>query len=254
MAACCGSGVASAKAPPPQESLVKVELVLAAEHVASDLKAGTKVDLEQVTAKVGSGSFVDYKTKKILRELEVASVTKAEKPSDPEKAVTVVLKVTSDQAKQIEKLKTEQAPYEERKLGAAGTTVTKPVVFRLEEMTKVSVSFAAENVPAEVKAGSQVQLMRVTGRTMTATGNASETKSPVVSGLCEVLSVEQVEKPADPDQAVKVEFKVTKTMAARIEEAKAQKVTVVERAGGNVVRKQKTLPMHLELPKEEPKK
>jgi hypothetical protein len=89
---------------------------------------------------------------------------------------------------------------------------------------------------------------------VTGTGRVEERRSPVVSGSFEVLSVEKVEKPIDADHAVKVVVRVSKTRAERIETFKTHEVTVVERAGGQAVTKKKTIPMVLELAKEEEKK
>jgi hypothetical protein len=244
------SGVGPAAAPPPPDATAKVELTLPAEHVSKDLKAGAKVDLERVTAKIGGGATADYQTVPIFRDLEVAVVTKA---GDAGAAVTVELKVTADQAKRIGELKTEQAPYEERQAGKPATTVTKAAVLRLDEMTKVEVALATGNVPEGVKPGAKVQLVFVASRTLTPTGQVSERRSAVVPGSFEVLSVDKVEKPTDPDQAVKVELRVPKSRAERIETFKTREVTVVERAGGQAVRKKKTIPLVLELAKEEEK-
>jgi hypothetical protein len=249
-----GCAALATAAPPPPEDKVTVEVAVAAVHVSKDLKAGVKVDLEQVTAKTGAGTFVDYKTKKVLGDLEVASVTKLEKPSNPDEAVKVELKVTKEQAKLIENLKSQMSPYEERSAGKPANVITKPSVLRVEEISKIEVAFAAKNVPEELKVGSKVRLVRLTGRTIIPTGQVSETKSPVVPGLLEVLKVEKVENPTDPEQAVKVEFKVTKNQAERIERAKAQQVTVVERAGGKPVTKKMPIPMIIELSKDDEKK
>jgi hypothetical protein len=232
---------------------VKVELTVAAAHLSKDLKAGAKVDLERVTAQIGRGATTDYQTTTIFRDLAVVSITKPEKPGDAGVMVTVELSVTADQAKRIGELKTEQAPYEERQLGKPATVVTKAAVLRLEEMTKAEVALAAENVPEAVKVGSKVQLVYVASRTVTGTGRVAERRSPVVSGSFEVLSVEKVEKPTDADQAVKVVLRVSKTRAERIETFKTREVMVVERAGGQAVTKKKTIPMVLELAKEEEK-
>jgi hypothetical protein len=227
-------------------------LTVAAAHVSKDLKAGAKVDLERVTAQIGRGAITDYQTTTIFRDLVVASVTKPEKPGDA--GITVELSVTADQAKRIGELKTEQFPFEERGLGKPTTVVTKAAVLRLDEMTKAEVALAAENVPDGVKVASKVQLVYVAGRTVTGTGRVAERRSPVVSGSFEVLSVEKVEKPTDANQAVKVVLRVSKTRAERIETFKTHEVTVVERVGGQVVTKKKTIPMVLELTKEEEKK
>jgi hypothetical protein len=252
-AAWAWSGVAAFAAPPPSDATVKVELTLPTEHVSKDLKAGAKVDLERVTAKVGNGATADYLTVPIFRDLEVAAVTKAEKSGDAGATVVVELKVTGDQAKRIGELKTEQAPYEERPAGKPATTVTKPAVLRLDEMAKVEVALAVGNVPEGTKPGSKVQLVFVASRSLTATGLVSERRAPVVPGSFEVLAVDKVEKPTDPNHAVKVELRVPKARAERIETFKTREVTVVERAGGQTVTKKKPIPMVLELAKEEEK-
>jgi hypothetical protein len=89
---------------------------------------------------------------------------------------------------------------------------------------------------------------------VTGTGRVEERRSPVVSGSFEVLSVEKVEKPTDAEQAVKVVLRVSKTRAVRFEMFKTREVTVVERVGGQAVTKKKTIPMVLELAKEEEEK
>jgi hypothetical protein len=242
-------GHATAKAPPPQEASVKVEVAVAAEHVSKDLKAGAKVDLERVKAKIGSGATAEYQIVTVFRDLEVVGVTRPEKPSETG-TVKVELKVSGDQAKRIDSLKTEVGPYEERVSGKPATVVQKPAVLRLEEMTKVEVSLAAENVPTDAKPGASVRVVYVSSRTLTPTGAAIERRSPVVPGSFEVLVVDKVEKPTDPGQAVKVELRVSKTQAERIEKFKVREVSVVERAGGQAVRKKRTIPMVLELAEE----
>jgi hypothetical protein len=113
-----------------------------------------------------------------------------------------------------------------------------------EEQAKVELSFATEHVPAGLKAGAKVDLMMVNGRSVTPAGQVSYTTS-TVAGSAEVASVTPVDKPATPEQAVKVELRVTKDQAARIERLKAQKVKTVETTAQGRV--EKTVPVTFRL-------
>jgi hypothetical protein len=102
---------------------------------------------------------------------------------------------------------------------------------RAEEKVKVEVAFAAEHVPADLKAGARVDLQRVDGKT--ATGKVVLYRTAIVVPDIEVASVTRAaEKPKDPEQAVKVELLATKEQAALIEKAKRALVTVVETRPG----------------------
>src|SRR5262249_40384561 len=85
---------------------VKLEGAFASEHVPNGVKAGDRVDLVVVlsatTTKTGLAS---YSTRPVVQKVEVASVTKVEKPKTPEEAVKVELWLTKDDAARVERLK-----------------------------------------------------------------------------------------------------------------------------------------------------
>ncbi len=101
------------------------------------------------------------------------------------------------------------------------------VGFADDETSTVEVYFARENVPAEVKTGSRVHLLRLDGRTVTRTGKVSQTTTILASNVV-AESVTMVEKPASPEQAVKVVLRVKKIQLRTVERAKTQMVTVME--------------------------
>jgi hypothetical protein len=112
---------------------VKVEVLLATEHVPKGLKAGTRVDLKMVTAKiVGPKGLAQYVTRPVAADLEVASVVPVDMPATPEAAVRVQLLVAKDMARKVEKTRDSQVNAVERQ--ADGSTVRKRrlVTLRLE--------------------------------------------------------------------------------------------------------------------------
>lgn len=122
-----------------------------------------------------------------------------------------------------------------------------------DEKVPVAVHCALESVPEGLKAGAKVHLKHVTGKTVTGTGRVSINTAVLVPDI-EVASITRLEKPEAPDQAVKVEFRVTKDEATRIERAKAQRVRVVERnADGSFEQKTRPLTFRLELAQVEKK-
>jgi hypothetical protein len=115
-----------------------------------------------------------------------------------------------------------------------------------DETTKVEVYCASEHVPDGLKADARVDLMQVLGKTVTATGKVSYTMTGVAQDI-EVVSVNSVEKPKTPEQAVKVELRVTKAQAGPIERAKARVVTVTEATSdGQTKTEKKPVPLRLE--------
>jgi hypothetical protein len=115
-----------------------------------------------------------------------------------------------------------------------------------DETTKVEVYCASEHVPDGLKAGARVDLMQVVGKSVTASGKVSYSTTGVAQDI-EVVSVNAVEKPKAPEQAVKVELRVTKAQAAAIERAKARLVTVTEAtSGGQTKTERKPVPLRLE--------
>jgi hypothetical protein len=124
---------------------------------------------------------------------------------------------------------------------------------KVPERTKVEPSLAAEHVPNGLKAGTRVDLNMVTATTIRANGFVAYSTTALAPDV-EVTSVTKLEKPKAPEEAVKVELLVTKEQAARIEKAKAQLVTVVERVpGGKPKTTQKSVPLRLEVPKPDKK-
>jgi hypothetical protein len=123
-----------------------------------------------------------------------------------------------------------------------------------DEKVKVEVAFAAEHVPADLKAGARVDLLRVDGKTA-ASGKVLYRTAAVVPNV-EVASVTRAaEKPKEPEQAVKVELLATKEQAALIEKAKRTLVTVVEtRPGAPPQTKRRPVTLRLEPAKQPDKK
>lgn len=122
-----------------------------------------------------------------------------------------------------------------------------------DETTKVEVSCAAEHVPDGLKAGARVDLMQVVGKSVTSTGKVSYSTNGVAQDI-EVVSVTKVEKPKVPDQAVKVELRVTKAQAVVIERVKARLVTVTEATSdGQSKTVTKPVPLRLQPTKAEKK-
>jgi hypothetical protein len=137
VALCCGTVVTQEKkADPPKAApadKVKAELSLSAEHVPADLKAGTRVDLKVVTGKtVAPNGRTLYRTFTSVADVEVGSVTKVEKPTNPEEAVKVELLVTKEQAGKIDELKKREATRVEKAPGGGVTTKKAPLTLRLE--------------------------------------------------------------------------------------------------------------------------
>ena len=112
---------------------VKVEVLLATEHLPKGLKAGTRVDLKMVTGKtVGPRNLTDYNTSPVAADLEVAEVTTVEKPANPEAAVRVQLLVGKDLAEKVKKIRDEVVSVVERKGDGTVVRKMKPVTLRLE--------------------------------------------------------------------------------------------------------------------------
>jgi hypothetical protein len=112
----------------------------------------------------------------------------------------------------------------------------------------VDILFATEHVPAGLKPGVKVVLSVVSGKTVTKKGVVAYNLRTVASDL-EVVSVTAVEKPKGPEQAVKVQLRVAKPMAARIERLKAQTVkTATSTPGGPPILEEKPVTLRLELP------
>jgi hypothetical protein len=118
-----------------------------------------------------------------------------------------------------------------------------------QEKATIEVYFATEHVSESLKAGAQVDLKRVSGKTVTPNGKVTYSTDTLASNI-EVASITIVEKPKSPEQAVKVELRVTKDQAAKIERAKTQLVTTMETAAdGRVESKKKPITFRLEQTK-----
>jgi len=116
-----------------------------------------------------------------------------------------------------------------------------------DDLVKVEVALATEHAPEGLKANSRVHLNYVVGKAVTRNGTTRYTTNQIVKDV-EVISVTQVEKPNESEQAVKVELRVTKDQADKIEKYKTHLVTVVETIpGGGTVTKKKPVPLRLEL-------
>lgn len=122
-----------------------------------------------------------------------------------------------------------------------------------EEKTTIEVFFATEHVPAILKAGDLVDLRSVKAKNVTGTGRVTYVTSVVTEGI-EIASITPVKEPKMPEEAVKVELRVTKSQAMTIEKAKAQLVRTVERTpDGKFETRVKPLPFRLEPSKPDEK-
>jgi hypothetical protein len=138
LAVCCGGAFAQEKGrPDPGEARAgekaTVEVYFAAEHVPQGLKAGDRADLHRVNGKTVTGTGkVSYTVAPVAPDVEVVSVTRADKPKAPEQAVKAVLRVTKSQAALIERAKAQLVTERQTKPDGGVKTEQKPVTFRLE--------------------------------------------------------------------------------------------------------------------------
>lgn len=116
-----------------EEKDITVEVYFASEHVPEGLKAGAKVDLMRVDGKtVTRTGKVSYVTTVLSTDIEVASITRVEKPKTPEQAVKVVFQVTPDRAGFIERAKSRLVTVVETTLEGGKKETKRPVTLRLE--------------------------------------------------------------------------------------------------------------------------
>src|SRR5262249_35699763 len=114
-----------------------------------------------------------------------------------------------------------------------------------DEKVTTDAFFATEHVPADLKAGLKVDLKYV--KSKTSKGAKAFYQFATLLTDLEVASVKRDEKPATPEMAVQVHFRVTKEQAVEIAKIKAKLITVVERVpGGGTATLQKPLPLHLD--------
>jgi hypothetical protein len=125
LALCCSSSSA-------QPEKVKIEVPFATEHVPDGVKVGAKVNLTNVASKITAGAKTIYRTATIVPDVEVAAITKVEKPTTPEEAVKVEFLVTKEQADKIKMFKEKLVTRVERQPGQAPVSVKKPLTFRIE--------------------------------------------------------------------------------------------------------------------------
>ncbi|MFT3883013.1 MAG: hypothetical protein QM703_25590 [Gemmatales bacterium] len=115
------------------EDPVKVEVFFSKEHVPADLKAGEKVDLKQVvSSKITGDGSLRYTTSMLAPNIEVVSVTKEEKPKEPWLAISVILLVSKEQAKEIERAKSTMVPFTGKDANGKRVTKQRPVPMRIE--------------------------------------------------------------------------------------------------------------------------
>src|SRR5262245_62160233 len=125
-------GLAPAQDKKAGDSL-KVQVLLATEHVPKGLKAGNRVDLKMVTGKtVGPKGLNVYATSLVAADVEVASVAPVDKPATPEAAVRVQLMVAKDMAGKVEKTRDRMVTVVERQGDGSVESKMKPVTLRLE--------------------------------------------------------------------------------------------------------------------------
>lgn len=121
------TGVQSAS-PQPGDERATVELNFAKQHVPEKLAAGDKLILHYVTSMARTRTGIEtYSTVIVAKNVEAKEIKRTEKPDDPEKAVTVKLLVSADDAAKIERLKKAEVNVYEN-----GTTKKKPLTWRLE--------------------------------------------------------------------------------------------------------------------------
>ena len=117
------------------------------------------------------------------------------------------------------------------------------------DVSNVSVSLAAEHVPAGLKAGDKVTIQAVMGKTVGPNGITAYRTSDIASNAT-VVSVKHEPKPATPEQAFTVVLAVTKEQAAKIDEYKAHLVSVMEKKpDGTVAQTRKPVPLRVVLSK-----
>jgi hypothetical protein len=125
LALCCDSSSA-------QPEKVKIEVPFATEHVPDGVKVGVKVDLTYVVSKTTAAGRTNYRTAPVVPDVEVAAITKVEKPTTPEEAVKVEFLVAKEQADKIKMFKEKLVERIETQPGQAPVNVKKPLTFRIE--------------------------------------------------------------------------------------------------------------------------
>lgn len=124
------------KSPPAKsgsEGLTVVEARFATDHVPIEMKPGSRVDLKQVVAMTLTATGKPKaRTSDIVSNIEVVSVKRFDKPVEREQAIAVELRVTKDQAKSIEAVKSLRVKVLENIPGQPPMPAMRPVTLRLE--------------------------------------------------------------------------------------------------------------------------
>ena len=110
-----------------------VEVFFAAENVPEGLKVGNKVDVKAITGKTVTATGVaSLTTMNVVQNVEVASITKVEKPKSLEEAIKVEVRATKDQAEKIEQFKKKMVTTVVRTPGGSPEQKRMPIPLRLE--------------------------------------------------------------------------------------------------------------------------
>ena len=113
----------------------------------------------------------------------------------------------------------------------------------------VELRFAKEHVPANLPPGDKMDIMIVTGKTVTRTGQVSMSFKEFVRNA-EVTFWEQVKEPKQPWEAVFVKLRVTPEQAEQIRKIKRVEVAVYDSQKKLTKR---PVPLHLERSKKDSK-
>lgn len=115
-----------------------------------------------------------------------------------------------------------------------------------DETSTIEVFLSAEHLASNLKAGAKANLLIVLGKTVAPNGKVAYSTSTLAPGV-EIASIAKVEKPKSPEQAIKVELRVAKDQAAKVERATSRLVNTVESTpGAQPERKQKPVTLRLE--------
>jgi metal-dependent HD superfamily phosphatase/phosphodiesterase len=124
------------------------------------------------------------------------------------------------------------------------TLVAAVVLGLAAEPKSVELGFEAVHVPDTVKAGAKVKLVIVLAATKDAAGQTVHRTQDYLSGL-KVAAVTRVEKPAKPEEAVKVKFEVSEEDAAKLDRLAKTVVAVVDTKTGKTTMRPPVLRLEL---------
>ena len=115
-----------------------------------------------------------------------------------------------------------------------------------EERTTVEIRLSKEHVPSSLKVGSRADLVMVQSSAKLKKGVVKYRTTPLAIGV-EVVKIATDEKQKDPEFAIVAVLRTTKTLAEKIEKAKATKVTVVQsNPVGEIISVQRPVTLRLE--------